>query len=315
MIATRSTGSTALPCRPGKTASAGPGTRRQLARRAPCRDSATAWSWRQLQRTNAAPTSTASTEAVAGLVRAQNLKRLKFLEEEALDALKSAVKLYQSPVFPCALIAGDVVILHLLWRAGLLRNEAVKIVYVDTFHLFPETHAFLQQCEALYGFKARVYQPAGFANKEEYKKKHGSDLYLTNIEQYDYICKVEPFNRALKETAADVMINGRRRDHGAERAHLEIFETGKAPVNCNPLAYWEFRDCWAYLESYQVPRHPLHEQGFPSVGDVHSTLPVPRGKWFEYGGERSGRFQGLTNSDGSQKTECGIHSPLSAPQS
>ncbi len=33
------------------------------------------------------------------------------------------------------------------------------------------------------------------------------------------------------------------------------------------------------------------EQGFPSVGDVHSTVPVAKEKWFEYGGERSGRFQ------------------------
>lgn len=78
-------------------------------------------------------------------------------------------------------------------------------------------------------------------------------------------------------------------------------------------------------------------QGFPSVGDVHSTVPVPKEKWFEYGGERSGRFQvrcapnirsacrlaftgrhgvltspcallqGFTNADGSIKTECGIH--------
>jgi hypothetical protein len=32
-------------------------------------------------------------------------------------------------------------------------------------------------------------------------------------------------------------------------------------------------------------------QGYPSVGDAHSTITVPRDKWFEYGGERSGRFQ------------------------
>lgn len=51
---------------------------------------------------------------------------------------------------------------------------------------------------------------------------------------------MEPFNRALREEGADVMINGRRRDHGAERAHLEIFESG-SPVKCQPLAYWTFR--------------------------------------------------------------------------
>lgn len=72
-----------------------------------------------------------------------------------------------------------------------------------------------------------------------------------------------------------------------------------------PLAYWEFEDVFAFAESNGVKLHPLHEQGYPSVGDIHSTLPVAREKWFEYGGERSGRFQGLTNADGSDKTECG----------
>ena len=32
-------------------------------------------------------------------------------------------------------------------------------------------------------------------------------------------------------------------------------------------------------------------QGFPSIGDLHSTVPMPKAKWFEYAGERSGRFQ------------------------
>ena len=34
--------------------------------------------------------------------------------------------------------------------------------------------------------------------------------------------KVEPFDRALKTLEVDCMINGRRRDHGAERAFLEV---------------------------------------------------------------------------------------------
>ncbi len=40
-----------------------------------------------------------------------------------------------------------------------------------------------------------------------------------------------------------------------------------------------------------TPIGMTREQGFPSVGDVHSTVPVAKEKWFEYGGERSGRFQ------------------------
>ena len=34
--------------------------------------------------------------------------------------------------------------------------------------------------------------------------------------------QVEPFQRFLSELNVDMMINGRRRDHGFERAHLEV---------------------------------------------------------------------------------------------
>ena len=43
---------------------------------------------------------------------------------------------------------------------------------------------------------------------------------------------------------ADLMINGRRRDHGAERAFLDVAgPPGKGPLNVQPLAWWEFADC------------------------------------------------------------------------
>lgn len=43
-------------------------------------------------------------------------------------------------------------------------------------------------------------------------------------------------------------------------------------------------------------------QGFPSIGDVQSTVPVPKEKWFEYAGERSGRFQVCSNVCSAQVT-------------
>lgn len=234
-----------------------------------------------------------------------------------------------------------------------------QVIFIDTFHLFPETHQFLHRLEAAFGFKAQTFHCADAATKAEYDAKHGADLWQRDIDQYDKLCKVEPFSRALKTLAVDAMINGRRRDHGFERAHLEarflgLFGAGRPPqprgrrprmqpadaptsphasrvwrltrrpplgnpppqvwedkggasVSVQPLAYWEFRDCFAYLDKHGVEAHPLHAKGYPSIGDVHSTAPVPREKWFEYAGERSGRFQGLTDKDGKPKTECGIH--------
>lgn len=43
---------------------------------------------------------------------------------------------------------------------------------------------------------------------------------------HSQLAKVEPLARALKELHVDAWINGRRRDHGAERAALPIFEEG-----------------------------------------------------------------------------------------
>lgn len=68
-------------------------------------------------------------------------------------------------------------------------------------------------------------------------------------------------SRALKEQDSDCWINGRRRDHGAERAALPVWEARKL----NPLAFWSFEDCWAYLRKNLVPYHPLHDAGFSSL--------------------------------------------------
>ena len=63
-------------------------------------------------------------------------------------ALQAAVDGFARPAFPCALILGDVVILDLLHRLDLLASGRVPIVFIDTFHLFPETHQLLHKLEA-----------------------------------------------------------------------------------------------------------------------------------------------------------------------
>mmetsp|Transcript_12537 Transcript_12537/g.30757 ORF Transcript_12537/g.30757 Transcript_12537/m.30757 type:complete len:446 (+) Transcript_12537:74-1411(+) len=251
--------------------------------------------------------------------------RLAHLEQQAMDAIKVAVENNENAVFPNAMIAGDCVITDLLHRLDYLKNGKVKIMVVDTFHLFPETMEFLKTLEKHYGFSAEVFQAEGCKDKAEYDKKFGEDLWKVDIEQYDKVCKVEPFQRGLKTLKTGVMLNGRRRDHGVERAYIDLFENapiGGGMAKVNPLAYWTFEDCFDYITKYKIPIHPLHAQGYPSIGDAKDTVKVPadgsvkfvdykfEGKaseWLDYAAERKGRFVGLANKDGSTKTECGIH--------
>ena len=65
----------------------------------------------------------------------------------------------------------------------------------------------------------------------------------------------------------------------------------------NPLADWTERDVWARISERDLPYHPLHDQGYASIGCTHCTLP---------GAGREGRWAGL------DKTECGLHAPAAS---
>lgn len=253
--------------------------------------------------------------------------RLRHLEEQAMFALKIACENYDNAVFPNALIAGDTVITHLLHRLGYLKDGKCKVMVVDTFHLFPETMDFLRQVEDAYGFKAEVFCAEGVpvGDKPAFDKKYGADLWKVNIEQYDKVCKVEPFQRGLKALGTNCMINGRTRWQGFERAWIDQFENapiGGGLAKCNPIAYWTLEDTFDYIAKHKILHHPLHAKGYPSIGDAKDTIPIPedgsvkfagfafegdKTKWLDYAQERKGRFVGLANNDGSTKTECGIH--------
>ena len=104
--------------------------------------------------------------------------------EAALAAdLATAAGAFAAPVLTWAGLAGDCALLDAAARAGLLGRVAV--VFIDTLHLFPETAALLAESEARYGFKAKRYSAAGCATKAEWNKRHASDLYMTDPEQYD----------------------------------------------------------------------------------------------------------------------------------
>jgi len=262
--------------------------------------------------------------------------RLKHLEEQAMFALKTSCENFDNAVFPNAMIAGDCVITHLLHRMGYLKDGRAKIMVVDTFHLFDETLPFLKEIEKAYDFKAEVFCAEGvdLFNKDAFDAKYGADLWKEDIEQYDKVCKVEPFQRGLKTLSTDCMINGRTRWQGFERAWIDQFENapiGGGLAKCNPLAYWTFEDTFDYIAKYKVLHHPSCANGYPSHGDAKDTIPVPsmderapnpeegftafkdfewvgdKTKWLDYASERKGRFVGLANKDGSTKTECGIH--------
>jgi phosphoadenosine phosphosulfate reductase len=92
----------------------------------------------------------------------------------------------------------------------------------------------------------------------------------------------------------DAWITGIRREQGAYRAGAPKLERDerRGIWKLNPLADWTEKDIWRYIFEHDLPYHPLHDQGYGSIGCAPCTLP---------GEGRDGRW------NGQDKTECGIH--------
>ncbi len=64
----------------------------------------------------------------------------------------------------------------------------------------------------------------------------------------------------------------------------------------HPLADWDEKRVWAYIQVNEIPYNPLHETGYRSIGCIPCTRPTTPEEE-----ERAGRWAG------SDKFECGIH--------
>jgi phosphoadenosine phosphosulfate reductase len=178
----------------------------------------------------------------------------------------------------CSFQKEETVLLDLLF--GLDANA--RVFAIDTSYLFPETYDLWREVERRYGTTIERFQGRP-VEKGLWETK--PDLYLA-------IAKLEPLTRALLDL--DAWITGIRRTQSPTRADApklgwdERHELWKA----NPLADWSDGDCWAYIRERGLPYNKLHDRGYGSIGDTHSTVP---------GAGREGRWAGT------DRTECGLH--------
>ncbi|MBD0333856.1 MAG: phosphoadenosine phosphosulfate reductase [Cyanobacteria bacterium Co-bin13] len=188
------------------------------------------------------------------------------------------------------------VVTHMLYRE-VQPNPPVPVIFLDTLHHFPETLQTVERAKAFYHLDLHVYQAAGVDSRAAFAARYGDQLWQHDVNQFHYLTKVEPLQRALSELGVRAWITGRRRDQSETRQTMPIFERDKeGRIKVNPLANWSRKDLWNYTYQHQVIYNPLHDQGYTSIGDEPLTTPVAVGE-----SERAGRWRG------SVKTECGIH--------
>merc|ERR1719264_1460461 len=115
----------------------------------------------------------------------------------------------------------------------------MSLVAIDTLHLFPETLECARLVQDKYGKQALWKLPEAVSTRAEFEARYG-DVEEMDSADFDYVSKVEPFQRALKECQKDVLITGRRMDQAAQRIELAVWEDGKRTLN--PMAGFSWQD-------------------------------------------------------------------------
>ena len=164
-----------------------------------------------------------------------------------------------------------------------------RVVTIDTGVLFPET---LRDLEA-------PSRTASASTSRSRTPRDPADPW-TGPEHCCAPAKVAALERALD--GADAWITGIRREQADTRADAELVERDEQARHRGSTTRWPSgprRTSGSGSSSASLPYHPLHDQGYASIGCAPCTQP---------GDGREGRWAGT------DKTECGLHVARGLPR-
>lgn len=174
------------------------------------------------------------------------------------------------------------VLLHIISRV----RPDYPIHFIDTGYHFRETMEYKQRLTKLLSLNVVDLHPDNARHQTTRKEQ----LWSNDPDQCCHINKVEPLNEIKSEYK--IWMSGLIGYQNDRRSNLDIVIDKTGMLRCYPLIDWNKHLVDEYMELYGLPRHPLEERGYASIGCTHCTMPASG---------REGRW------DGSDKTECGLH--------
>ena len=189
----------------------------------------------------------------------------------AQDILKPALALMKQKITLVSSFGADsAVLLHMVAQIA----PKTPVLFIDTMKLFRATLSYQKQLANHLGLE-NVNHISPDPGRVFLQDTEGL-LHQSNTDACCTLRKVEPLQRTLSPFSA--WITGRKRHQSATRADLSIWEADAAGrLKLNPLTHWSKQDIAAYFETHNLPRHPLIEKGYPSIGCAPCTFRAPPG--------------------------------------
>lgn len=175
-------------------------------------------------------------------------------------------------------------------------KRGIPVFFLDTGYHFWETLEFREKIAS--EWKINVIDLYRDSRWDHFARQNTRTLPSADPNLCCYLHKVQPMQKALKDLKA--WISGIRRDQTSARAHAKILELQEdGLLKVNPLLNWTKADVQKYMEEHNLPKHPLYDKGYRSVGCAPCTIAIGAND-----DERAGRWAGRG------KTECGLHTEM-----
>jgi phosphoadenosine phosphosulfate reductase len=192
--------------------------------------------------------------------------------------------------------ADSAVLLHMATRVV----PRIKVIFVDTGYLFPETHAFMAQLRQRLDLNVWTYRTPNDPIAWLHKAGEENPAWRSDVDRCCGANKNEPFDRALRELRPGAWLRGIRRNQAESRRDRQFVEWSPRHGThaVSPLLNLDRRAIHAYLKQHDLPYHPLFELGYASIGCNPQSCTRAVGADED---ARAGRWAG------SGKVECGIN--------
>ncbi len=186
------------------------------------------------------------------------------------------------------------VLLHLIQNSK-IKNK-VKIFWIDTGYLPPETYIYADKLIKLLSLKVEVLQShLSPARMEAVYGKLWENKNSGDLDKYHRIRKIDPLENGLSKYSIKCWVSGVRAEQTNNRSKMKVVDQIRNRYSLRPLLGWTKKDVFYYMKDKDLPQHPLFLQGYSSVGDWHSSTP------------ESEETQGRKTRFGGIKEECGLH--------
>jgi phosphoadenosine phosphosulfate reductase len=192
--------------------------------------------------------------------------------------------------------AESAVLLHMVTRV----SPRIKVIFVNTGYLFPETHAHMEDLRKRLDLNIWTYRTRNDPIAYLHQAGEENPKWRKDIESCCAANKIEPFHRAMAELKPSAWFRGIRRDQSESRRNAKFihWHDRHGCDAVSPLLNLGRREIHAYLKKHDLPYNPLFDKGYASIGcnPLSCTRPIQIGE-----DARDGRWAGA------DKIECGIN--------